>query len=787
MHINNKEQTTTNSYEETIKAGAKGYDVASLQNHLWISGFYRGSINGHFGADTTSAVRQFQLRKGLNVDGIADTLTWKALKSSAANLSPPKNINIQKGFPFESGKAIHKNGIVSNTSGAKLHAEPSPTSTQKKRLPFNTRLFVSRELTGDWLFITLADGNSGFVYKKNITTNLPEPKAILHKIKRNEGALSVVKQYYRGSALKWGQDERFFANVLVEANRGQGLRGIYKPNDSDTWDKTSTREGYLIWIPSLKFAQSLHGKVKSGSPSHGIIYDLPSLWDETKHLLEDVADFTLGCLAFIAGIIHGALEAVWDSASGIIESAINSLIPPLWKITYNLICTDILSDTKNLWNSISTINISDLINAGIKSFKERWNNPDLHTRWHFRGWIIGYAIAEIIMTIITAGAAVVKWAAKAGRIGKLISRFPQILKLAQKAEQLTKPLRKIEQKVIQLSARALAKAPPKAKSSLSPPKIAKWAKDKIKWAKDNIPDTSSDTPPKAEISDTLSDAELEKQLAKFPNWENIKQFIGRAIPDEGASDYIVLKNELQAAGYRLDKLNSIFQSYRLSRQKGKATSNEYGALTVTKDNIIALKLKDTLRISVHSRCRKNYLDMIETNHGLKERRDAELRLAQGYVLHHLIPDAVARNNRLIIAAMKAMTGYTIDQGTNILDMPSMKAVPPDEAARELLHISSHKNYSAYVESLLEDELGRLPLGVHSSPNDLEAAIRRVETTLRETIKSKQLPKEILRPVYKDGIFKGIQITTIRPKTHKQNTREKMTEPIHMLIEQRGGT
>jgi len=166
--------------------------------------------------------------KKLVADGVVGPSTWAALNTITFPASTVGNAHIPKGFPFEMGKGVYSFGRVSNDDGVKLRAQPHPTGTLKKKLPFNTRVFVSRELSGDWYFVTLGDGSSGFVYKKYVSINPPDPGAVLHKIKKNEGALAIVKQHYKGSAIKWGQDERYYANVLVEANRGLGLRGIYK-------------------------------------------------------------------------------------------------------------------------------------------------------------------------------------------------------------------------------------------------------------------------------------------------------------------------------------------------------------------------------------------------------------------------------------------------------------------------------------------------------------------------------------------------------------------------------
>lgn len=62
-----------------LKLGSSGSDVSVLQKRLREEGFYFGSINGFFDAETEAAVTQFQQARRLNVDGIAGQETFAAL------------------------------------------------------------------------------------------------------------------------------------------------------------------------------------------------------------------------------------------------------------------------------------------------------------------------------------------------------------------------------------------------------------------------------------------------------------------------------------------------------------------------------------------------------------------------------------------------------------------------------------------------------------------------------------------------------------------------------------
>jgi len=62
-----------------LKRGASGADVITLQKKLKNWGYYNGVVDGVFGSGTESAVRYFQQKNGLTVDGVVGEATAKAL------------------------------------------------------------------------------------------------------------------------------------------------------------------------------------------------------------------------------------------------------------------------------------------------------------------------------------------------------------------------------------------------------------------------------------------------------------------------------------------------------------------------------------------------------------------------------------------------------------------------------------------------------------------------------------------------------------------------------------
>ena len=62
-----------------LKFGSTGTDVVALQQRLTALGYNAGAANGNFGADTQTAVMNFQKAKNLTADGVVGPTTWAAL------------------------------------------------------------------------------------------------------------------------------------------------------------------------------------------------------------------------------------------------------------------------------------------------------------------------------------------------------------------------------------------------------------------------------------------------------------------------------------------------------------------------------------------------------------------------------------------------------------------------------------------------------------------------------------------------------------------------------------
>ena len=89
-----------NQVEALSKYGSRGSEVRTIQEKLKRWGYYSGSVDGIYGSQTVTAVKKFQKKNGLQVDGIAGTKTLNAMginsssSSSGGASSSSSNVNL---------------------------------------------------------------------------------------------------------------------------------------------------------------------------------------------------------------------------------------------------------------------------------------------------------------------------------------------------------------------------------------------------------------------------------------------------------------------------------------------------------------------------------------------------------------------------------------------------------------------------------------------------------------------------------------------------------------------
>ena len=101
------------------KYGSRGSEVRTIQEKLKRWGYYTGGVDGIYGSLTVSAVKKFQQKNGLTVDGIAGTKTLRAMgiyssssSSSGSSSTNSNDLNLLSRLVYGEARGEPYNGQV---------------------------------------------------------------------------------------------------------------------------------------------------------------------------------------------------------------------------------------------------------------------------------------------------------------------------------------------------------------------------------------------------------------------------------------------------------------------------------------------------------------------------------------------------------------------------------------------------------------------------------------------------------------------------------------------------
>jgi hypothetical protein len=244
-------------------------------------------------------------------------------KAEAMPTPPPPALPRVTQIPA-GGTDVGRVGVVSWDGEDQLKLRTSPDTVSVNivtTLPFSSRLQVIKSFPGDWYFVATASGDLGYVASNYVLMNAPEPNAVLHRVTPGVSgtAIGIAERYYAEYARDWGQDLRFYVNVLAWANH------ISVPDTTTGWRQVHFRAGQLIWVPSQRFAYSLKGAVNSGSYSWnaadaigiaGFLDRIEQLWDDYHLAVRYSDEFAVAALA----------RHVEQSARGMVEGLVQMIV-----------------------------------------------------------------------------------------------------------------------------------------------------------------------------------------------------------------------------------------------------------------------------------------------------------------------------------------------------------------------------------------------------------------------------------------------------------------------------
>ena len=173
-------------YPKDIKTisywGSTGDEVIQIQTRLKNWGYYNGAIDGIYGTGTYQAVRYFQSKNGLTVDGVAGSKTLKALGISSGTQTN-NNLNLlsraingeARGEPYEGQVAVGavilnrvNNADFPNTIAGVIYqsgAFDSVYDGQINMQPTTTAVKAARDALNGW------DPSGGAIYFFNPATS----------------------------------------------------------------------------------------------------------------------------------------------------------------------------------------------------------------------------------------------------------------------------------------------------------------------------------------------------------------------------------------------------------------------------------------------------------------------------------------------------------------------------------------------------------------------------------------------------------------------------------------
>lgn len=106
--------------EALSKYGSRGQEVITIQTKLKRWGYYKGDIDGIYGSKTVEAVKYFQRKNGLTVDGIAGPNTLKAMgiytQSTSSSSSNSSDLNLLSRLVYAEARGESYTGQVAVAS-----------------------------------------------------------------------------------------------------------------------------------------------------------------------------------------------------------------------------------------------------------------------------------------------------------------------------------------------------------------------------------------------------------------------------------------------------------------------------------------------------------------------------------------------------------------------------------------------------------------------------------------------------------------------------------------------
>jgi hypothetical protein len=233
--------------------------------------------------------------------------------------------------PATGNEKTFRLGIVVRDKAPPLQFRSSPMSTGDNvigSLAFNTPVQIMEQLPGGWLHVGTLTQGSGYVAASYVWS-APEHPVLdaavrLHRVEKYESAtgkgtaIAIAKAHY---GVKSGQGLPFYVALLALVN------GVPIPRTVEGWKELRFQADRFIWVPSQEFADSMRGKLTSGSYTYELLdrVGLAELVDKIQDVLARVARF----LTNLAEAIRLSGPYILEAIAKHVEEALITILQSL--------------------------------------------------------------------------------------------------------------------------------------------------------------------------------------------------------------------------------------------------------------------------------------------------------------------------------------------------------------------------------------------------------------------------------------------------------------------------
>ena len=165
-----------------LKQGSKGDEVKEVQRRLKLWGYYKGSVDGVFGAGTRSAVISFQKKNGLTADGVVGKSTYKALGMTSS-------------YEILAGQASSNSGNVNGFSSSEIYLLAKTIYAEGRGEPYTGQVAIGAVVLNRVRNSAFPNTISGVVYQIHAFTAVTDGQINLTP---NETAMKAAKDAING-------------------------------------------------------------------------------------------------------------------------------------------------------------------------------------------------------------------------------------------------------------------------------------------------------------------------------------------------------------------------------------------------------------------------------------------------------------------------------------------------------------------------------------------------------------------------------------------------------------